>query len=446
MLPLPVRQISQAKEAPLSEPQTIAAVQHNTPRISKEIPMASEQVTPRGDTRFQRYRAAAAPAVAPARWWQCIRRSVSPDPKVTAKAEHTEEEVASRSAQEVLDVLCQGQRDLEVSGSLGPPSEQQRSTSAGDSSDRNSTSSAEEPSSPSSGHASTFTFAPAERETGDGFQRPRAGSVRSVWTQSQSVRAGTSSGVQKKNCQDVVTSDKDVPGLLSVAVCDGNGLWGHLVAEAVAKHLLRLLRDHAASLTELVPVSEDAQAAVWRAVAAGLQEGLLQDPALADKVEHSGTTMTCAVVTSDYIYAAWIGDSQMCFEYTDGSVHITPKHCFDTQRERAAVQKKGGRLVDLCGNIRLTSDAGDVTIAIPRCLGNVGFSGLVREASCCAVPTERVARVWLASDGVWDRLSPKEVRELADPDKVTAEACRRWLALSHGQRADDMSCLRIERA
>ena len=34
---------------------------------------------------------------------------------------------------------------------------------------------------------------------------------------SQSVRAGTSSGVQKKNCQDVVTSDKDVPGLLSVA-------------------------------------------------------------------------------------------------------------------------------------------------------------------------------------------------------------------------------------
>ena len=41
--------------------------------------------------------------------------------------------------------------------------------------------------------------------------------------------------------------------------------------------------------------------------------------------------------------------------------------------------------MDLCGNIRLTSDAGDVTIAIPRCLGNVGFSGLVRAQPRCDV-------------------------------------------------------------
>ena len=71
----------------------------------------------------------------------------------------------------------------------------------------------------------------------------------------------------------------------------------------------------------------------------------------------------------------------------------------------------------LRSQVREVSCLWSVSAALLKCGGCAWRVQLrspqVREASCCAVPAANVARVWLCSDGIWDRLSPQEVTESA---------------------------------
>ena len=138
--------------------------------------------------------------------------------------------------------------------------------------------------------------------------------------------------------------------------------------------------------------------------------------------DQSGTTATIAFVTKDYVILANLGDSRAVLSTkksgTIGAIQLTTDHVASDPLEKAAVEKRGGKVVKIGGVHRVNG-----TLAVTRSLGDARLSELLSQTPD-VMPFTREA-VWemcgelkkdnmipcfliLASDGLWDVLSNEE--------------------------------------
>jgi serine/threonine protein phosphatase PrpC len=170
------------------------------------------------------------------------------------------------------------------------------------------------------------------------------------------------------------------------------------------------------------------------------------------ETDFSGTTFTCAVIRDNYCVCANIGDSRTTIGYrgaTGGIIaeEITHDHKPDTPAEKARIEAKGGRVFAV--------EYDDGVDGPPRVwLGHMDVPGLAMSRSLCdsVAHTAGVSSepeffdytfnngredliLVMASDGLWEFMSNKEVLDIAvtttEPrfavDRLISEANDRWM-------------------
>ena len=142
--------------------------------------------------------------------------------------------------------------------------------------------------------------------------------------------------------------------------------------------------------------------------------------------DQSGTTATVAFVTKDFVILANLGDSRAVLSTrkagTVGAMQLTRDHVASDPLEKAAVERRGGRVIQITGVHRVNG-----TLAVTRSLGDSRLSGLLSQTPdvmpftrdavlemCGELKDDGVLPCFLilASDGLWDVLSNQEAVRL----------------------------------
>jgi serine/threonine protein phosphatase PrpC len=123
----------------------------------------------------------------------------------------------------------------------------------------------------------------------------------------------------------------------------------------------------------------------------------------------SGTTATCVFLTQDRLTVAHVGDSTAVLVGAGSPRPLTRDHRVNHPAERQRILKAGGR-VEGAYVVR-----GDHGLMVTRSLGDRVFrpAGVIAEPEVTHVrlsPRDRL--VVVATDGLWDVLSPREVATL----------------------------------
>ncbi|GBF99156.1 phosphatase 2C-like [Raphidocelis subcapitata] len=200
------------------------------------------------------------------------------------------------------------------------------------------------------------------------------------------------------------------------AVFDGHG--GAATARHCARRLHALLAERlAAKLALARPPAADVDALEAHAVAAALREAFVAaDSELrcardggGSLAEGSGSTAVVALVTARSIWLAWAGDSRAVV-VRGGAVEATDDHRPARADEAARIERAGGALL-FNGGLRLMG-----VLAVTRAIGDHDLQpyGLTPEPEVLQLArTPEDEFLVLASDGLWDRVSPEEAGALA---------------------------------
>lgn len=235
------------------------------------------------------------------------------------------------------------------------------------------------------------------------------------------------------------------------AVLDGHGRNGHLCSQ--------FFRDHLGAALDAEP--EMTPDSVSRAL-------VRVDDQLKVKADidcsFSGTTVTCCLVMSQVIVAAWLGDTRAImgrWKNTEISlVELSQDHKPDIPTERRRILKAGGRIrqiVDEKGNksggLRVFVPSQDIPgVNFTRSFGDsvIHAYGISSEVDCIVTkrtPADRF--VVIASDGIYEFIDNLEVINLVATAKTVEAAAEtlvrtaktRWL--SEEQSSDDVTAIVI---
>jgi len=115
----------------------------------------------------------------------------------------------------------------------------------------------------------------------------------------------------------------------------------------------------------------------------------------------SGTTAVCALVESDFVHIAWLGDSQAVLVRDGRAVQIMNPHKPEREDERKRIEALGGCVVWF-GAWRVNG-----SLSVSRAIGDVSYKPYI-SGEPDVISVERDASddyLVLACDGLWDTLS-----------------------------------------
>ena len=131
----------------------------------------------------------------------------------------------------------------------------------------------------------------------------------------------------------------------------------------------------------------------------------------------SGTTATAVIVDGLNVYVAGAGDSAAILDDGKNVYQLTVDHRVDTnQQERERILNGGGSIQRVeVGGTQHGPLRVDGTLCVSRSIGDVDVSALVSETPdvCVVKLPSSGGRIIIASDGVWDALSAKQVASIA---------------------------------
>eukprot|EP01065_Artemidia_motanka_P049925 TRINITY_DN8417_c5_g1_i1.p1 TRINITY_DN8417_c5_g1~~TRINITY_DN8417_c5_g1_i1.p1 ORF type:complete len:686 (+),score=137.15 TRINITY_DN8417_c5_g1_i1:64-2058(+) len=264
--------------------------------------------------------------------------------------------------------------------------------------------------------SSSFTGAPAPASPkgsrghswSGGSTSPRGGRrKRPNQARSASPVTGDRTGQQQQQQQQPTAVDRwKRSAQYFFVVADGHG---GTEAAVYARDMLlpHLLRSHHFPLD---------LSAAWRQAFAVTHTAFLSR---ADMVEcDAGTTMLCALVWGTRLHFAWAGDSEAFLSREGRVMPLTSPHRPDNEDERRRVEEKGGRVRSVGGNLRV-----DGVVGVTRAIGGrtcaMHLSHEPETGSVEITPDDDFAV--LATDGVWDVLSPQEVLEFVAAERAAVD-------------------------
>jgi len=153
----------------------------------------------------------------------------------------------------------------------------------------------------------------------------------------------------------------------------------------------------------------------------------------------SGSTALTVFIVGDMLYVANAGDCRCILAGADGTARaLNTEHVSTNAKEKAMVEARGGSIID---------DRVDGLLAITRSLGDLALKPSL--TACPEVETVRLGPehqfLLLASDGVWDVLTPDEAVRLVRttvsvPDMAAKRVALKALELGS---TDNVTCIVI---
>ena len=296
----------------------------------------------------------------------------------------------------------------------------------------------------------------------------------------------------KYDCQDevlVVQGLGGLPGLTLAGVFDGHGRGGRAAATRAAAAVAASLASPAAAAAAASP-DRRRRAAAFEAALAAAHLDLVGPAAAADPAsapaDHpfsaSGTTACLALAAGSWLFTAHVGDSRAVLgriaeagvgpggESGVEPVRLTRDHTPDIEKERQRIGRAGGVVrrprdargeatgaYRVYGRSPAAVAAGTPGLAMSRALGDVAAQalGVIPTPELGAhAPGEGDLFAILATDGVWDVVSPSDAvalvagyrgstpwAGLSAADALTAEAHERWKARSFEAVVDDVAAV-----
>ena len=155
------------------------------------------------------------------------------------------------------------------------------------------------------------------------------------------------------------------------------------------------------------------------------------------KVNEVGNTATVVFINNRLLYCANVGDSS-CALLGKTNEFITVEHKCTNKKEMKRIEKEGGKIIDdrLGGILAVSRGLGDFDLKTKglSCEPNIVKKLIDHSLNYCV----------LASDGVWDVLSPDEVSKLIQNKKVDDMAkIIVETAMDRGSE-DNISCIVVE--
>lgn len=197
------------------------------------------------------------------------------------------------------------------------------------------------------------------------------------------------------------------PGKMLVAVFDGHGRNGHLVSHRVRA----VIEQQAHSLVARIEASSGASA--FSRLFSQLQETLVAE----SLAYYSGTTATIAFVDANAGIAtvAHTGDSTLMVASGRDVEFVSHDHKVEGE-DRLRVLARGGEVREtVCGGVvtaRVCAPGSNLPgLAMSRALGDqeAHALGVTSKPEICTVPFRPSSVLVVASDGVWDKASQKDV-------------------------------------
>jgi serine/threonine protein phosphatase PrpC len=202
-------------------------------------------------------------------------------------------------------------------------------------------------------------------------------------------------------------------GVTYAVICDGHG--GADVAKLVIKRIVPLLASGTAPADAFYQLEEEVKARNLTA----------------------GTTCSVLMIRKDTIEIAHVGDSRIV---TGHHGQITTDHNPDTPSEYERITELGAQdEIQFYGVFRIGQYAS--TRSLGDLEGKAKYTALTWEPEIATFPRHPSDWYFLASDGVWDVLTPVQITEIIEAG-YTAEQIAQ-LARDMGS-ADDISCILLK--
>jgi len=245
------------------------------------------------------------------------------------------------------------------------------------------------------------------------------------------------------------------PGAYSaVGVFDGHGKDGHVVSYAAKGMLMNSVPQAVIAAGSDRQVQERVQSCFHQAhrLAGTRKESL-----------HSGTTATVVVhdTARERVVVSHVGDSKAVLLRREGNSSVlTAKELTEDHRpqdpgERRRIEKQGGKVVCISGHHRVKTRQGVVGLNMSRTIGDCDAHGSGVSAhpdvSMHDLDPEEDVAVLVASDGVWEVISPREAAEIVSAfprhEAMAAAQCLAdkaitiWLRETGGVVVDDVTAV-----
>lgn len=182
-----------------------------------------------------------------------------------------------------------------------------------------------------------------------------------------------------------------------VGVCDGHA--GFYAAQHVSKTFTRIFIQVLDSLSE---------SGIWRALKSTC-EALHQQ--ISDRGDRSGTTLTVALVFSDRVWVANVGDSRALLLSGGGVRQLTEDMELTISRYRNKILANGGTITKSSGE---DGERVNESINMARTLGDSHLNGIIgRRPKITALPFSDGDTLMLLTDGVTWAATPEEINAFA---------------------------------
>ncbi|MCL7043490.1 hypothetical protein MKW94_020863 [Papaver nudicaule] len=253
----------------------------------------------------------------------------------------------------------------------------------------------------------------------------------SLWTKRGKGKKGTN-----QDAMIVWENFASRPGTTFCGVFDGHGLYGHKVAERVRDCLPLSIFSHCQhwdTLEEDNQISAKLEEAVDEAFKVMDKEPRNMHPKVIDCL-NSGTTAVAMVRQGKHLVTGNVGDSRAVLGTRDrkGSliaVRLTKDLTPNLKTEAERIRNRNGRVFALKGDVARVwlPDKDSPGLAMSRAFGDFCFSkyGVTSEPEVSYRRlTDKDEFVVLATDGIWDVLSNKEVVNIVRSAPAKTSAAR----------------------
>ncbi|CAG9321288.1 unnamed protein product [Blepharisma stoltei] len=243
-------------------------------------------------------------------------------------------------------------------------------------------------------------------------------------------------------------------------VCDGHGLYGHLVSDEIKFALPKLLEEK--FKTEKEPI--DWESALSQSIIR-VHETVINKPKL--NSDFSGSTLNCILINKDELYCANVGDSRAVLGRKQNekfvSVPLSKDHKLNDYGERRRIERLGGRVDNVhtpsgisLGPLRVYIGVQNIPgLAMSRSIGDKKASdiGVIPDPEIIKIHlTNDDKFVIIASDGLWDVISSEQAVDIcrfswksghihSASEVLIKEATRKWQEKQ--QYMDDITVLVI---
>lgn len=179
-----------------------------------------------------------------------------------------------------------------------------------------------------------------------------------------------------------------------------------------ARYCASRMKDKLAGLINLGHSPKDSLEQAFTSIHSEFASGTAQMDA-----QFSGTTATVALIVGDIIWVAWAGDSSCVVVTSQDAVRVGDDHRPDLERESKRILAAGGRIKpsNHGGPPRVWHISQEIPgIMVSRSIGDVFAHGF----GVSALPDvyrkqvdHRDKFIIIASDGLWDVFTPKDVHD-----------------------------------